>query len=252
MRHGVSPELAADAIEAEVGHVMLAATIEAPTDFDVQTLYRLVHLEAFLGQPGAQFGGQAARRRDAELAGVGPRAGDDVDQCARTGIPQAHRLQRSVDLRQIAFAHPANHKILFDRGADRFLGEAANDIGQRSQLIGRDVAQRKRNRDRPIAGLLLRARVGLQPAFEGFRRPYRNQRYRFAARAQRRFPRCDRISHVFGPARIEGQIPAFFHHQLFEFFNPQILHQELDTSPVSILLLSILGEHPSDRLRQGQ
>src|SRR5580658_10731319 len=57
VRHRVPCNLAADAVETEIGDVMLSATIEAAADFDMQILDGFVKLDAFLIEPLAQFGG---------------------------------------------------------------------------------------------------------------------------------------------------------------------------------------------------
>ncbi len=128
VRHGVSADLAADAVEAEVGHVMLAATVEAAADLDVQILHGFVQLETFLGERFVQLGRQSARGGNSQLAGVRAGAGDDIDDRARAGIAKAHGFERLVNFGQIALADPANDEILLDRGANGFLGEAADDV----------------------------------------------------------------------------------------------------------------------------
>ena len=65
MGYCVSGNLAADAVKAYVGHMMLSATVEAAADLDVQVLHRFIQLEALLRQPLAQLARQAARGRNA-------------------------------------------------------------------------------------------------------------------------------------------------------------------------------------------
>ena len=121
VRDGVARHFAADAVEAEVGHMMLAATIEAAADLDVQIFAPTSsNCETLLGQPLAQFGGQSARGGDAQLAGVGAGAGDDVDDGAGAGIAKSDGFKCLVEFRQIALADPAKDEILLDGGADRF------------------------------------------------------------------------------------------------------------------------------------
>ena len=142
---------------------MLAATIEAAADLDVQVFCTASsNWKLFSPSCSAQFRGESARRRNSELAGIGSGASDDIDDGARAGVRQASGFERLVEFRQIALAHPANHEVLFDRGAHGFFGEAANDVRQRAQLVGGNVAQRKRDGHRHVAGLLLRASVGLR------------------------------------------------------------------------------------------
>ena len=80
VRHGRAADLARDAVEADVGQVMLAAGVEAAGHLDVQVAHGRVDRAALLPlhQALVQHGGQAARGGDAQLAGVGAGAGNDV------------------------------------------------------------------------------------------------------------------------------------------------------------------------------
>ena len=60
MRNRVSGDFPAHAVEAEVGHVVLTAAIEATADFDVQILNSLVGSETLLANPLAQLRGKPA------------------------------------------------------------------------------------------------------------------------------------------------------------------------------------------------
>ena len=106
--HGVPGDLAADAVEAQVGDVVLAAAVEAAADFDVQILDCLVHLQTFFGQAGAQLAGQSARRRNPQLAGIGAGAGDDIDDGARARLAQADGVQMRCRV-------PARSRLLTQR-----------------------------------------------------------------------------------------------------------------------------------------
>ena len=183
VRDGVARHFAADAVEAEVGHVMLAATVEAAADLDVQVLDGFVELKTFLAEPFAQFRRQPARRGNSQLAGVRPGAGGDVHDGARAGIAEPGSFECLVQLGQIALADPAKDDVLFDRRANRFPRESARDIRQTIAVGRGDVAERQRDGDHRVAVLLLRAGVGLHPALEGFR----TQQRRLAAGPQRRF-----------------------------------------------------------------
>jgi hypothetical protein len=76
--HRVPGHLAAYAVKPKIGHVMLAATIEAAADFNVQILYGFVEMSILFRQPLAQFRRQSPRRGDTQFAGVRARTGDDV------------------------------------------------------------------------------------------------------------------------------------------------------------------------------
>src|SRR5205823_950991 len=76
------------AVEADVGDVVLAASVRAATHLDVDVTREPVAdrhlLEALLH--GLV---EAHRARDPELAGVGSRARDDVGDLTRAGLAQA-------------------------------------------------------------------------------------------------------------------------------------------------------------------
>src|SRR5207245_9698237 len=105
-------------VKADFGHMMLSATVEAAADLDVQVLHRLIQLKALLRQPLAQLACQSARGRNSQLACIRSRARDDVDNGPRAGFSQANRMQRVVELWQIALADPANHEVLLDGRAE--------------------------------------------------------------------------------------------------------------------------------------
>ena len=144
VRHRVARHFAAHAIESEVGDVVLPAAIEAAADFDVQVLHGFVELEALLGEPLAQLGRKPARRRNPQLARVRAGARNDIDDRAGAGHAKLRGLERFVERGQVGLADPANREILLDRGANRFLREFADDIGERAKLRRGDVAERQR------------------------------------------------------------------------------------------------------------
>ena len=79
MRHGVSGDFAAYAVEAEVGDVMLSTAIKAAADLDVEVLDGLVGGETLLADSLAQFGCEPTRRRNSEFAGISSGAAGDID-----------------------------------------------------------------------------------------------------------------------------------------------------------------------------
>jgi len=60
VRHGVTRHFAADAVKAQIGHMVLSATVEAAADFDVEFYDGIVQLKIFLGQSLAQLRRQSA------------------------------------------------------------------------------------------------------------------------------------------------------------------------------------------------
>ncbi len=173
--------------------MVLAATVEAAADLDVQILHCFVLLKALLADTLAELGREAARRRNPQLASISARAGRNIDQSAGAGVAEPDGIQRREQLAHIALAHPADRKILLDRCADGFFGEPPDDVRQRPQLIRRDVAERQSYCDSDVSRLLLRTRVVLQPLLEPVRVAVkfldRDQRRQFPARLAAASPR---------------------------------------------------------------
>ena len=76
---------------------MLAATVEAAADLDVQILDRFIELKILFRQPLAQLGRQSSRRGDSQLARVRARARDDIQNRFRAGIGKPAPLQRLIE-----------------------------------------------------------------------------------------------------------------------------------------------------------
>jgi len=104
------------AVEAQIGHVVLPAGIEAAADLDAEVLDRLVDLHPASGQPGAQLAGQPARAGDAQLARVGARAGHDIHNRSGARSPSPAALSSwynagtfdSLTQRSTMFAPPSS------------------------------------------------------------------------------------------------------------------------------------------------
>ena len=239
----------AHTIEAQVGHVVLATGIKAAADLDVQVLHGSVKRVADLTQAGDQLGGQAARGRDAQLAGVGAGAGGDVDDGAGAGRAQARPCQRGIQRGQVSLADPAQHDVLLNGGAQGLVGEAAGDVGQGAQLGGGDVAQGQVYGDRGVAGLLLRVHVAGLPRVEA-RGPGGAVERRGGVPG--RLVGGVELAQVSGPGRVVGQNGALFQDQALELFDAKLGHQELEPGAVAVLLFAQAGKHAGDGLRQGQ
>ena len=100
---------ALDADEADVGDVVLAARVRAARDVDAHA--------ADLGQPRlfervADVGGEAARLRDREVAGVGAGAGDDVADELGAGFGHADGVEPGEQLGELLLGEPAQHEVL--------------------------------------------------------------------------------------------------------------------------------------------
>src|SRR6185312_3429000 len=113
--------------EADAADVVLTAAVRAAADLDVQLARQLVgDLHRF--DPLLNGGVQTHRARDPELARVGSRAGDDVDDLARAGLAEPELRERPPHVVYALLAHPAQHDVLLDGRAGVTAGEVAHDL----------------------------------------------------------------------------------------------------------------------------
>src|SRR4029079_14399387 len=68
-------------------------------------------------QAGAEFADEASAGRDAELAGVGAGAGDDVGDRVGVGLGEADRFELGVEVDELVVGDPAEDEVLLDGGA---------------------------------------------------------------------------------------------------------------------------------------
>ena len=229
--------------------MVLAARVEAAAGLDAEAGDRVVRPSGRRARPGAQLRREAARRRDAELARVGPGAGRHVAQGAGPGLAQPGRRQVAVQVRQIGLADPAQRDVLFHRRTHRVADVAAGNRCQLAHLPAAQVAERQGDRRHRVAGLALAVDVGPHPVGEPGRSSVAVQRRR---RLQRLLAVRRRRREVRSPARIVGQPGALLQDQPPELVQPELGDQELDARPGAILLLAQPREHARDRLRQRQ
>ena len=136
-RRGASVRAALEPEEPDVGDVVLAAAVRAAGD---------VHAHAGnLGEAGvlervADRGREAARLRDREVAGVGARARHDVAGELGAGLRHPDVVQAVVERADVGLAQVAQRQVLAVRDAD-VEPEVALDVGERTELIGGDVAE---------------------------------------------------------------------------------------------------------------
>src|SRR6188768_800808 len=108
-----------------VGHVVLATRVGAAAALDVQALSGRVELLGDHRELLVQLGGQAARGRDAEFAGIGARTRHHVGDVIGTGHAQARLSELLIKSRQIRVRDPAKEHVLLDREPHRVAREAA-------------------------------------------------------------------------------------------------------------------------------
>ena len=105
--HAIVFDGPAGPVEANFGHHMLAAGVEAAANFDADIFDGLIVLPPFDCQALAQLPGQAARAGDAQFAGIGARAGGDVNNGLRAGAVEIEVFEGLIQGRQISFVYPA-------------------------------------------------------------------------------------------------------------------------------------------------
>ena len=138
MRREVLAHPLADAVEPDGGNMVLGARIVAAAD-----LHRLL---AEVGRHSASREdlGQSPRQslggRDAETAGVGAGAGDDVLDEFGAGIAEVGGDQALVEALHLVVRHPADAEVLLDRGAEVAVGVLVDEAGHVEHLRGGDVA----------------------------------------------------------------------------------------------------------------
>ena len=249
VRQFVIAGAAAVAEEADVGHVMLPAGVKAATDLDFEFAHGIGQQVDLFDQARPQLGGQAARRGDAELAGVGAGASRDIDDGAGVWIAQADFAEIVINRWQIGVSHPAQDDILLNRETYVVADIAAGDIGELEALQGGEIAERRVQRDGAVTALNLAVDVGAIPVLEAIRQRRAIQRH---ARLGRLIGEVAQSGDVGIVAVIPRHRFEFFFNFAPEFFDAELGDQELDASAVAILLLAQTGEDARDRLRQRQ
>src|SRR5215210_2764219 len=153
------------AVEADVGDVVLAASVRAAAHLDVDALGQLVR-DVHRRDPLPHRGVEPHRARDAQLAAVGARARDDVVDALGAVLAQPEVHQAPPDVVQRLVADPAQDQVLADRRAHVPGTELARYVGHTAQLPGREVAPHDVDLDGAEALLPLGDDVGLAEAVE--------------------------------------------------------------------------------------
>src|SRR6266568_5010499 len=155
-----------DSEDADMADMMVAAGVHAARDVEVELadVVQVVQVvEALLD-----------RLRDRDRLGVGERAeiaaraADDVGEQPQVGRREAERLDFPPERMQIGLPDVGENQVLLVRDAQLAERIAVGEIGDPVHLIGGDVSGRnagllERERDRGIAGLLVREDVPRMP-----------------------------------------------------------------------------------------
>src|SRR5258708_1930355 len=99
VRNRVAGDLPTYTVKSQIRDVVLPATVEAATYFDMQIADRFIGLEAGLAHALTQLACEPARGRNAEFAGVCARAGNNIDQRPGARVAQTRRHQRAIEFR---------------------------------------------------------------------------------------------------------------------------------------------------------
>src|SRR4051794_11795402 len=138
-RDRVLADLDRRAVEPDVADVVLAAAIGAARHLDVDAAGERIgdvhRLDAL-----AHGVIEAHRAGDAELAGVGAGARDDVVDLVGARVAQADLGEAAPDVVDRLVAHPAQHEVLVHGRAGVAARVLAHDVGEAAELLGRQVA----------------------------------------------------------------------------------------------------------------
>src|SRR5262249_4133889 len=107
MWHRMVPYFTTDAVEADVGNVVLPAGVKAAANLNVQRFNRGVERAIARDDALAQFCCQPPGGGDAQLTGIRPRAGGDSRQGRCPALPQPRRHEVRVERWEISLADPA-------------------------------------------------------------------------------------------------------------------------------------------------
>ena len=125
-RDRVLADLDRRAVEPDVADVVLAAAVRAAGHLDVDPARQRVG-DVHRLDPLAHRAVEPHRARDAELAGVGAGARDDVVDLVGAGLAEAELVQPRPDVVDRLVAHPAQHEVLVHGGARVAAGVVAHD-----------------------------------------------------------------------------------------------------------------------------
>ncbi len=118
LRHHAIAQLADAALEADARDVMLAAAVRAAAHLDLQVRRLRRHL-GMRAKVRFERLAEPARLRHRETARFGARAARHILDRARAREAQARRREVTIELRNVARLHPAEHEVLIHRHAER-------------------------------------------------------------------------------------------------------------------------------------
>ena len=246
MRNLASADLAADTREPDVCRVVLTAGVEAAACLHAEVLHRGVELVFDESEPLAELAGDATRRRDAELAGVGARAGGHVGDGAGAGFGEIEGGEALVERRCVGAAQPAEREVLLDGATNRITGVFACEVGKGATLRRREVAERHLADGGEVAVLSLGAKVVLGPLVEiGGGAAWKGARLPNGLLVRR-----VEVFQEVGPTWVGAKAFPLFGDEALELVDADLLDEELDACACATLLLAEASEDAGDGLRE--
>src|SRR5690606_30716565 len=192
---------------------------------------------------------EAARRGDAELAGVRARARGHIGDRVRERKIEAKRAEVIPQRGKALARHPAQEHVLLDGEPDRVAHVLARDRGEPAKLYGRDVSERQEDRHDRIARLRLRIDVAAMPDAE-LGRKRRIVEIELAALVKRAFLLIERLAEHRVAQGVIRKSLALFEDEAAKLLEAELLEEELHARSRAVLLLAEAREDACDGLRE--
>src|SRR5713226_7549220 len=249
-----------DSEDADMADVVVAASVHAARDIEVELadVVQVVQVvEALLDRLGHRD-----RLGVGERTEIAARAADDVGEKPQVGRREAERLDFPPERMQIGLPDVGENQVLLVRDAQLAERIAIGEIGDPVHLIGGDVSGRnagllERERDRGVAGLLVREDIPRMPggksavgAERGLQPRVRRRELRVARAGETALDPGDLFGDERGRAVL--QLRPFGLDFLAEFLGAALLYEDLDAGLVDVVAPAVAVVDPQDGLEIGQ
>src|SRR4051812_15668483 len=244
-----------DAENADVTDMVMAAGVDAAGDVDVEPADQIG--EFVVGEAPRQLLRDRNRARIRQRAIVEARTGDDVgDQIDVRGC-QPELVERLPQARQVALGDMRQRQVLLVAHANLTEGIFVGEIGERIHLLGGGIARRRadrlqRDRDDGISRVLVRGDRVLAPCLEirigrGLAQFVRIVRQLLVSGVGE--TRADVLDHLVVDLErgVADMLPLLLD-LAREFFDAELVHQDLDARLVDVVAAAVLVIDPQDRL----
>ena len=155
MGNGVAADVAAVAVEADVGDVVLAAGVEAAADLDVQVADGFVEAASTWPRAGAH---SPARPREEAMPSLQVSVPGQAETSTIVPAPpvrEADRFELVVQIDQFSAGHPAEDHVLVDRRAGMIARVSLRRSGELADLLAGSIAEGQGDGHDRVAGLPL-------------------------------------------------------------------------------------------------